>query len=203
MPVAASPVSTVLLVAFVAISLWGLWRSPALVDRCLLRPSRLFRGGPNHPLITSGFVHADLAHLVFNAFTFWSFAWGLERVIGSERLLVLYLLALLGGNLGTWWRHRSDPSYRSLGASGAILGVLFASILYFPGASLYILPLPVPIPAPVFAVGYLAYSVWASRQARGRVNHDAHLAGALVGVLFVAATDPGVVRAALERVLPA
>jgi membrane associated rhomboid family serine protease len=68
--------------------------------------------------------------------------------------------------------------------------VLFASIVYFPRQSLFILPLPIPIPAPLFAVGYLAFSWYSSRTNRGQVNHDAHIFGALTGLAFVLVTDP-------------
>ena len=92
--------------------------------------------------------------------------------------------------------HRDEPEYATLGASGAILAVLFASIVYFPTASLFIVPIPVPIPAPLFAVLYLAYTWFSARGNRGRVNHDAHFGGAIAGLAFVALTDaPAVVRA--------
>lgn len=92
------------------------------------------------------------------------------------------------------------PEYGTLGASGAILAVLFASIVYTPSQSIYILPIPVPIPAPLFALAYLAYSVYASRQQRGHINHDAHLGGAVAGVLFVALTDPAAIARGLRQV---
>ena len=79
--------------------------------------------------------------------------------------------------------------------------MLFASIVYHPGSSIFILPIPVPIPAPLFAVLYFAFTWWASRQARGRINHDAHLAGALAGVAFVALTEPGVLARLISRLL--
>jgi membrane associated rhomboid family serine protease len=109
-------------------------------------------------------------------------------------------VGLLLSSLGTWLRHRNEPGYRSLGASGAILAVLFASIVYFPFGSIFILPIPVPIPAPLFAFGYLAWSLFASRQRIGRVNHEAHLTGALAGVAFVALTDPVMFGQALRAI---
>ncbi len=114
-------------------------------------------------LVTSGFVYADLAHLIFNSFTFWAFGFGLERHIGTLRFVALYAMGLLASSMATWVIHREDPSYASLGASGAILAVLFASIIVFPTSSIFVLPLPVPIPAPLFALGYLAFSVFAGR----------------------------------------
>jgi len=92
-------------------------------------------------------VHANVAHLLFNLITFYSFGFPLERAIGSVKFVVLYFSALLVSGIGTCVQHRNDPAYASLGASGAILGVLFAAIVYFPRQSLYILPFPVPIPA--------------------------------------------------------
>ena len=89
----------------------------------------------------------------------------------------------------------------SLGASGAILAVLFASVVVNPGASIYILPLPVPIPAPWFALGYLAYSFVASSTHLGRVNHEAHIAGALAGLAFMAVWQPGSLAQALGALL--
>ena len=193
-----APVSAVLLATILIASAIGLMASPALIERSLFRPYWLVRRREYATLVSSGFMHADYAHLLLNAFTFWAFAFGLERAIGSGRFLALYLIGLLASDAGTWIRHRHDEGYATLGASGAILAVLFASILYFPTASLYILPLPVPIPAPLFAFAYLAYTWWASRRGRGRINHDAHLSGAVAGVAFVLLTDFAAVQRALR-----
>jgi membrane associated rhomboid family serine protease len=132
--------------------------------------------------------------------TFWFFGVKLEWYIGTPKFVLLYALGLLFSQLGTYFKHRSHPEYATLGASGAISAVLFAAIVYFPTMKLAFILLPVPIPAPLFAVGYLAYSYWSSRQNRDRINHDAHLGGALVGLAFVAVFDPGAWANAIHTV---
>jgi membrane associated rhomboid family serine protease len=189
-----------ILIVTIVVSVIGL-SSPKVIERSLLRPYLVARGSGYAGLITSGFVHANIGHMVFNLITFYSFGFPLERVIGSFRFVALYFSALLVSGLGTVYKHRNDPGYASLGASGAILGVLFASIVYFPRQSLYILPLPIPIPAPLFAVGYLAFSWYSSRTNRGQINHDAHIFGALTGLAFVLLTDSRTFMNVLESLL--
>jgi membrane associated rhomboid family serine protease len=173
----------------VAVSLVG-FSSPRFLEWSLLRPYLVARHSGYAGLLTSGFVHADFGHLAFNLITFYSFGFPLERTLGTTAFITLYFWGLLLSNIGTCVKHRNDPNYASLGASGAILAVLFASIVYFPMQRLFILPLPIPIPAPLFAVGYLAYSYYSSRRSRGRINHNAHIGGALTGMAYVALTHP-------------
>jgi membrane associated rhomboid family serine protease len=184
----------------VAVSLLGLLGAPWIIERNLFRPFWLVPRRQYWTLISSGFVHADFAHLLFNSVSYWFFAFPLERVIGTPRFTVLYFAGLVASNTGTYFKHRRDPDYASLGASGAILAVLFASIVYFPRQSIVIMPIPLPIPAPLFAIGYLVYTFYAARQRRGRINHDAHFDGALAGLAFVAVTDPAAWQSAWRAV---
>jgi membrane associated rhomboid family serine protease len=182
--------AAIILGATVIVSLLGLWVSPGIIERNLFRPFWFLPRRQYWTAVTSGFVHADLGHLLFNSLTYWFFAFPLERVIGSARFVALYFIGLVASDTGTYFKHRRDPDYACLGASGAILAVLFASIVYFPHQSIMIMPIPLPIPAPLFAIGYLAYTFYAARAQRGRINHDAHFDGALAGLAFVALTDP-------------
>ena len=182
-------------------SLVGLYAAPQLIERSLFRPYWFLRRKQYATLITSGFMHADLPHLIFNMVTFWFFGFQLERTIGSVAFGVLYVLSLALSELGTYLKHRDKPEYASLGASGAITAVLFASIVYHPEQSLFILPIPFPIPGPLYAVLFVAYSWYSARQNRGRINHDAHLGGALVGLAFVLLTDPGAYSGLVRSVL--
>ena len=178
-----------ILIVTVATSLFGLYKMPQLIEWCLFRPYKFWREQQFPTMITSGFVHADIPHLLFNMFTFYFFAFALEEHIGTLSFLALYFIGLVGSHSCTLIKHRNNPGYASLGASGAVSAVLFAYIIYFPTATLMIMPIPIPIPAALFAVGYVGYSYWASRQSGGRINHDAHLCGAFSGLLFVAMTD--------------
>lgn len=194
-----SPAAAIILLVTVVVSIVALYQ-PAFRDWAMLRPYSLFRKREYEKLITSGFVHADTFHLIFNGITFYAFAFNLERRIGSLRFIALYFLGMVLSEIGTCLKHRNDPNYASLGASGAILAVLFASIIYFPDQSLFIIPIPIPIPAPLFAIGYLAYSYYSSRQRTGNVNHDAHIGGAITGLAFVALTEPRAYRRLLDMV---
>jgi membrane associated rhomboid family serine protease len=200
-PTGGAPVAGAILALILVAGVIGLSVAPGIVAKGLLRPFDVSRGRRLHTLVTSGFVHATYAHLLFNALTLWSFGFALERRIGSGAFLMLYAIGLLVSDLGTVYRQRNNPDYASLGASGAILAVLFASIVYFPQQSIFIAFVPIPIPAWLFAFGYLAYSLYASRHARDHVNHDAHLGGAAAGLLFVLLTDPAAVRHAMALLL--
>ena len=185
-----APGATLVFVVTIATSLLGLFRAPQLIDACLFRPYYFLRRQQYLTIVSSGFVHADLGHLLFNMFTFYFFAFPMERLFGTTYFVALYLFGLIVSHGCTYFKHKENSMYASLGASGAISAVLFAYIVYFPTTTLIIFPIPVPIPAALFAIGYVAYSYWAASQERGRINHDAHLCGAVSGLVFVLLAHP-------------
>jgi membrane associated rhomboid family serine protease len=192
-----TPASLVILALIAVVSFLALRVSPQILRRNLLRPYWMLRERTYDTIITSGFIHGDFAHLLFNGLTLYFFGPSLEARIGTGRFVTLYFIGLVVSSLGTVYKQRNNPDYAALGASGAILAVLFAYIVYYPTNMLY-LYFAIPVPAVVFAFGYLAYSWWASKHKRDNINHDAHLDGAFTGLIFVGLTDFPAWRRAFE-----
>jgi membrane associated rhomboid family serine protease len=199
MDLATTPASLAILGIIIVISVIALKFSPATMDRNLLRPYWLLRKRQYDTIITSGFIHGDFGHLLFNSMTLFFFGPPLEHRIGTPKFVALYFIGLIVSSLGTVYKQRNNPDYAALGASGAILAVLFAFIVYYPTRELYLF-FALPIPAVVFAFGYLAYSWWASKNKRDNINHDAHLDGAITGLIFVGLTDFDAWSRALHQV---
>ena len=181
--------AAIILTLTLVISVIG-FLSRTVLMRAVLRPSEIAQGREYATLLTSGFVHADFGHLLFNLVTYCSFAFVMEKAMGELRLEILYFGALLASNIGVCIRHRNEPNYTALGASGAITAVLFAAIVYFPTMRLSLFFVPIGVPAPLFAVIYLGYSFFASGRPGSRIGHDAHIIGALTGLVFVLVTAP-------------
>jgi membrane associated rhomboid family serine protease len=198
-------ISTLAIIAVTAgVSLLGL-SNPKVIDALLLWPPAMRRNGEAYRLATYGLVHASFAHLFFNMFTLFFFGAGLEGfydgAMGRLGFVFFYVLALIASILPTYLRHRDDPLYRSLGASGAVSAVLFASILFHPWSRIYFYFIPIGIPAIVFAVLYVAYSTWAQRKGDDNVNHSAHLWGAAFGVAFTLAISPSTWQAFVRSLM--
>jgi len=182
----------------VVISLLALKVYPQWLQFCIFRPYYFLREKQYFTILSSGFVHGSGMHLLFNMMTLYFFGPVLERVIGSGAFVVLYTLALMLSEVRTYWQQRHHRFYAALGASGGVCAILFASIVYFPMQSIFIMPIPVPIPAPIFAVCYLIYSWYFEKRGGDNINHAAHIDGAIVGLLFVAVTDLDAYRKLLE-----
>jgi membrane associated rhomboid family serine protease len=196
-----SAMVTFALIAVTVLVSWQAFDRPRLLDRLLLWPPAIERHRQYDRLVTHGFVHADWQHLLFNMITLYFFGRQVERLfvpyIGQLGYLLFYLSAIVVAILPTYLRHRHDPRYRSLGASGAVSAVLFAFILADPWSLLFVFF--VPLPAILYAVLYIGYSVWMDRRGGDNVNHSAHLWGAGYGVLFTVIMEPGVVAGFLAR----
>ncbi|MCH8568550.1 MAG: rhomboid family intramembrane serine protease [Balneolales bacterium] len=165
---------------------WYAWNmSPKLQHLGMLRPYLVFREDRWYQLISSGFLHANLTHLLFNMVTLFFFGPVVERSIGTGYFIGLYVASLLLSSIPSLFRHRNNPSFASLGASGAVGAVLFAFIYFFPMEPIYILFIPIGIPAVFFGFAFIGYSFWAHRKASDQINHEAHIAGAVAGLLYV------------------
>jgi membrane associated rhomboid family serine protease len=184
-----SPVATFILALTVATSLIA-WQYQDLFRLFALNPWRLVRERRYYTFLTSGLIHADVGHLVFNMFTFYCFAFTLERLIGHWQFLTLYAASLVLSDITTVVKHRDAPDYTCVGASGAVTAVLFSVIIYAPTSSIYLMFIPIPIPAPLFAVLFVAWSYYSARYRQTRVNHAAHLWGAVSGVALTLILDP-------------
>jgi membrane associated rhomboid family serine protease len=165
--------------------------SKGLRNALVLVPARVKDRGQVYRLLTAGWVHADATHLLFNMISLWFFASEVARALGLVRFLILYVSAVVVGFIPTTLRHMKHPKYASLGASGAVAAVMFSAVLLYPGMRLGIAFVAVGIPGWLYAILYVAYSVWMSWRARNSgINHDAHIAGALYGAALTFAMEP-------------
>jgi len=196
---AAAPVACIIFAVTIAVSLFAFYNDD-LYTRFILQPYNVSRGKYLYTLITSGFIHADWMHLLFNMMTFYFFAFNLESTIGHWQFGLLYGLSLILSDIPSVVKHKNDFWYRSLGASGAISAVVFSAILFRPLDGMSLMFLPISIPAVLFGVLYLVYCSYASKKGIGNINHDAHFFGALSGVLITIILVPQVVPYFLHAV---
>jgi len=179
-----SPIATVVFALTILLSFYGFKRQNFL-NKMLFAPYQVFHQKKWFQLVTSGFVHNDFFHLLFNMLTFYFFAFNLEIAIGSQNFLLIYFGSLVLSHLLTLFKNKNNYNYRSLGASGAISGVIFGSILIFPTAKMIIMPIPFPLPSVIFGVLYLIWCRFANSRANDNINHDAHFSGALAGIILM------------------
>jgi len=186
---------TLLLIAVNCIVSFIAFNNARLMQDLILWPPAIEKKKEYHRLVTYGFIHADFYHLLFNMITLFFFGRAMEpkytAYLGKTGFLLFYLGALVVSILPTYIANRHNERYRSLGASGAVSAVLFAFILVAPWARIGVFF--VPMPAIVYAVLYVAYSIWMDRHGQDNVNHSAHLWGAAYGVAFTLVMKPDLV----------
>ncbi len=183
--------SFVLILVTVAVS-YGGFRDPGLEAKLIFNPESILAGKQYYRLVTSALLHSGWSHLLWNMVGLYCFGKVLELSLGPAEFLLLYFGAIIGGSLLSLFVHRHHD-YAAYGASGGVCGLVFAYILLFPGAGigLYFL---VPLPGWLYALGFLVGSFVGLKTARGNVGHDAHLGGAIVGLLIAAALHPEAAR---------
>ena len=193
---------TLIIIVITAIISFIAFSNRTVMNRLIMWPPAMQRGQYDR-FITYGFVHADGTHLLFNMFTLFFFGRAIEDFyrpyIGGLGFVLFYLAALVVSMLPSYLKHKNDPNYLSLGASGAVSAVLFAYILFAPWNLIFVFFIPVP--AIIYAVLYTAYSIYSAKRGQDNINHSAHLWGAAFGVVATIAIEPRLVSRFMQELL--
>ncbi len=192
-----TPLTLLLLLINVLVSGYALFMDQGLIDRLAFKTGRILGHREYYRLLTGGFVHAGIGHLAFNMLTLYFFGPELELLLGPVRFLVVYFGAEMAAHGLSLYMHRANPAYAAVGASGAISGLVFAYCLFYPFSRIGLF-FAIWIPAWAFAVGFVVVSIVAMRQRSpaqvGGLAHEAHLGGALGGLLLTVALYPDALR---------
>ncbi|MDO1500763.1 rhomboid family intramembrane serine protease [Winogradskyella maritima] len=151
-------------------------------------------------MFSSGFLHADTTHLLFNMVTLFFFANVVLSRLGNLNFIIIYVASLLFGNLLSLYFHKHEDWYSAIGASGAVTGILYSAILLDPNMSLYMFFIPIPIPGYIFGIGYLLYSIIGMKKRIGNIGHDAHFGGAVGGYVITLLMYPSLLQTDLWHV---
>src|SRR5438105_5237681 len=172
---------------------WLGFRSRAIEENYIFEPQAILALKEYYRLVTSAFLHAGWSHLIWNMISLYLFGKVIVSVFGPTQFLLIYFGGVVGGNLLSLYVHRHHE-YRAYGASGGVCGIIFAYIMLFPGSGISMYFLPFYVPGWLYAIGYILLSFYGMKEHRGDVGHDAHLGGAIIGLLIAAALNPSSVR---------
>ena len=167
------------------------FNNPAFFQNYLFSISSL-KLGDYKRLITSSFLHVDMSHLLFNMLTLFFFGDYIVSFFGGFYFYIIYFGSVLMGGLLSYAYHMNNNDYSAVGASGGVIGILFAAILAFPDLKVGLLIVPIPMPGYVFVLLYIAYTLYGIRQQKDGIGHAAHLGGAIGGVLFSSFVAPDI-----------
>ena len=198
-----TPFTLFILLITVLVSGYALYFDRSLIDKLSFKPDRIRGNGEYYRLLTAGFIHAGPGHLAFNMMTLFFFGPSLERMLGSGSFLLVYFVSELVAHGFTLWWQRKATSYAAVGASGAISGVLLSFCLFRPFDRIGLF-FAIWMPAWLFAVGFLVFSVVAMRKrdpkASGGIAHEAHLGGAIGGLLATLLLEPSALSIFLRQI---
>jgi membrane associated rhomboid family serine protease len=185
------------------------FQNPVLMSRYDFSPYRIFQRKEYYRLVSHAFLHADWVHLIINMVVLYSFGSYVEHEFralenaghirsGLASYLILYFSAIIISSVTTYIKKRKDPYYVAVGASGAVSAVLFTSIFFSPLEKILLYGV-IPLPGFVFGILYLAYSTYMGGKDKDHINHDAHLWGAIYGILFPLFLDPSLINYFLNQ----
>jgi membrane associated rhomboid family serine protease len=188
------PTSLLIILAVTCIVSFMAFSNRRLINDLILWPPAIERKKEYYRLVTYGLIHADGMHLLFNMITLFFFGRAMapyyNGVLGAFGFALFYLGGLIVSILPTYLKNRRNSDYHSLGASGAVSAVLFGFVVLSPWTRMLVFF--IPMPAIIYAVLYVAYSIYMDRRGQDNINHSAHLWGAAYGVVFTLLTGPGV-----------
>jgi len=182
-------IGIILIIANIIVSYKG-FKDVAFLERYKFEVEKIRIYKDYKRLVTSGFLHVNWMHLIFNMLGLYFFSGPVEGYMGGIQFLIIYFASLAGGNVFSLLVHKNDSFYSAVGASGAVCGIMFASIAVFPGMSIGLFPLPFSVPGWLFGLAFVLYSIYGIRSRRNNSGHDAHLAGALTGMLVAILLEP-------------
>ncbi len=183
-----TPITFILIGLNVVASLIG-FSNATFMSKGLMWPYLVKRENQYYRFLSSGFLHADFMHLFFNMFTLYFFGSNIEQYfnaifpMGQLWYILLYFTGMIVADLPSYFKNKDNPSYKSLGASGAVSATVFASIIFNPWSKIYLYGF-ISMSALLFAVLYIAYCVYMGKRNSDNVNHDAHLWGSIYGLIF-------------------
>ena len=151
------------------------------------------RNGQKMRMFTSGFLHVDYLHLFLNMYVLYIFAPYIIDNMGVINFLIIYFGSLLAGSAFTLSWHKNELNYSAVGASGAVAGVIYATIMLNPSMSLIVFPIPLPIPGYIFALVYLLYTIYGMKKQIGNIGHAAHLGGSIGGYALILLLAPSII----------
>jgi membrane associated rhomboid family serine protease len=194
---------TLILIIITVIISFTAFNNEKITNDLVFWPPMIKQKKQFYRFITSGFIHADIAHLAFNMITLYFFGRAMELFfierIGKVGFLLFYIIGIIVSEVPSYIKHQNNYSYRSLGASGAVTAILFSFILLSPWQTLFVFFLP--LPAIIFAVIYIGYTIYMDKKGGDYVNHSAHLWGAVWGILATIIMEPTVIPHFLEQLM--